>query len=81
MAAEIVAELTNRFKKTRVVISYYSHPLLAELYPDWTNVCLERTKTMSSAGGKQVPAGGVIAPEVLLINGESRAKSKSVLFD
>lgn len=76
-----LAELAKRFKKTRVVISYYRHPSLTDLYPDWTTVCLERTKTMSSAGGKQVSGGGVIAPEVLLINGDSRAKSKSVLFD
>lgn len=59
----------RRFKKTRVVVSYYDSPRLAELYPGWLKRCVYLNKNMAvSSGGKAKDA-----PEVLLINGPSYA--------
>jgi len=57
-----------RFRKARVVLSYYDHPRLDALYPDWTKRCLKTNKGLgnSTRGAKRTPA-----PEVLLINGPS----------
>lgn len=54
-----------RFKKARVVVSYYDHPQLVKLYPSskWTKHDMSRNKNLSNAAG----ARGT-APEVLLIN-------------
>jgi DNA adenine methylase len=32
---EQLAEILHRFKKARVIVSYYDNPKLEELYPDW----------------------------------------------
>lgn len=63
-----MAELAGRFKKARVVISYYQHPRLKDLYPDgkWTIIDCSRAKHMSN-----VSAGSGVAPEVLIVNGPS----------
>ena len=60
----------NRFKKTRVVVSYYDHERLASLYPYWTKRRFEVTSSLaaSSSRGKQNTSK---ATEVLLINGPS----------
>jgi DNA adenine methylase len=58
-----------RFKRTRVVVSYYNHPLLAELYPGWTKRCFDVSKAMSHQGARG--ENSVRATEVLLINGPS----------
>jgi DNA adenine methylase len=62
-----------RFKRARVVVSYYAHPLLAALYPGWTILDKSRTKAMGSLAMK---IGDVkkVAPEVLLINGSPMAQ-------
>lgn len=62
----------NRFTKTRVVVSYYEHPMLAELYPAprWTVVRCHTVKAMVNQGMRD-KTGSTIAPEVLLINGPS----------
>jgi len=65
-----LADLLSRFKKTRVVVSYYEHPRLAELYPGWTKVSIEVTKAMASQG-KRDATNQIKAMEVLLINGPS----------
>ncbi len=65
-----LAEALARFEKTRVVVSYYKHPLVEELYKGWTRRELDATKAMvnqTEHRGK----GVVKAPEILLINGES----------
>jgi DNA adenine methylase len=68
-----LAEVLNRFKRTRVVVSYYEHPDLAAIYPGWTVRRCPTTKAMVSTG--QRDGGGVkAAPEVLIINGPSLAK-------
>jgi DNA adenine methylase len=59
--------LLNRFKKTRVVVSYYDHPLIRELYKDWTWRFLDATKAMVNQGMRD-KGGSTKAPEVLLIN-------------
>lgn len=61
-----------RFQKTRVVVSYYDHPLLDQYYPGWTKVYCTRTKAMASQG-KRDAGNDIKAPEVLLINGPSYA--------
>lgn len=65
-----LATTLSRFKKTRVVLSYYDHPRLADLYPAWTKVHCPTTKALVNQGMRD-EKGGVKAPEVLLINGPS----------
>ncbi len=68
-----LAEAVSRFKSARVVVSYYEHPTLAELYPPmaWDKVSIEVTKMIRNTDAR---ASGVVkATEVLLIrktNGE-----------
>ncbi len=66
-----LAAALSRFKKTRVVVSYYAHPRLAELYPGWTVVDCAMNKGIHNAGKRG--GTGKLAPEVLLINGPSLA--------
>lgn len=61
-----LAAAARRFVKTRVVVSYYDHPRLDELYPDFQKIALDHTKAMSHQNGRR---GALKAPEVLLING------------
>ncbi len=67
-------ELAGRFKRARVVVSYYDHPRLADLYPAdrWTKIDCSTGKNTSNANG-----GASVAPEVLLVNGESFTKGDS----
>lgn len=62
-----LAELLHRFKQTRVVVSYYDHPRLANLYPDWTKLTYNVSKAMAHQGKRG--ANDTRAIEVLLING------------
>lgn len=63
-----LAEALRRFRKTRVIVSYYAHPRLAELYPGWNVLEVPKTKALVSAGRRDGD-GAVVAPEVLLVNG------------
>lgn len=54
----------NQFYLTRVVISHYEHPLLQELYPQWSKIDLARSKNLGVTAKEKS-----IAPEVLLVNG------------
>lgn len=56
-----------RFRHTRVVVSYYAHPRLDELYPGWNRIDVATPKAMVNAGKRT--DGRAVAPEVLLING------------
>lgn len=69
---ERLALALRRFKKTRVVVSYYDHPALRTLYPGWTVRHCPTTKALVSSG-KREAENDTIAPEVLLINGPSLA--------
>lgn len=65
-----LAEALRRFRRTRVVVSYYDHPRVRELYQGWTVVDCPVTKSLVNQGMRD--RGGVVtAPEVLLINGPS----------
>lgn len=63
-----LAKALSRFKKTRVIVSYYQHNRLAELYPGWTQVSINVSKAMASQG-KRDATNDVRSVEVLLING------------
>lgn len=62
-----LAELARRFTKAIVVVSYYDHPRLATLYPDWTIHRIEVTKSIANQG-KRDEAGATKATEVLIVN-------------
>lgn len=69
----LAASLATK-RRARVVVSYYEHPMLDELYPRdrWTWVHTPTTKSMVCGNGRAGESGGaVVAPEVLLINGPS----------
>ena len=61
-----------RFKLARVVVSYYDHPLLAELYEGWTKRTVYRSKNLHVQNRRG--STKTSAPEVLLINGPSYAQ-------
>lgn len=62
-----LATKLHRFTKTRVVVSYYDHPLIRELYGDWKWLHLDANKALSN-GALRDKGGTTKAPEVLLIN-------------
>jgi len=61
-----LAELLHRFKRARIVISYYDHPKLTELYPGWyrEEIVVSKAIAHQSARGKNKTK----ATEVLLVN-------------
>lgn len=61
-----LASILCRFKKTRVVLSYYADPILAEMYPGWTQIDCSRAKHLSVQGRRG--STSEIAPEVLIVN-------------
>lgn len=67
---ERLAEQLQRFKKTRVIVSYYEHPLLAKLYSGWTKRTFDVSKALASSGRRD-RSNDIRATEVLLINGPS----------
>ena len=71
-----MARLVSRFKRTRVVVSYYEHPTLRELYRGWTFVSCPTPKALVNQGMRD-KQGGVTAPEILIINGESYTAPKT----
>lgn len=73
-----LAKLLGRFRKARVIVSYYDHPALIELYPNWTKVRIDVSKATSHQGRRGVKQ--TRATEVLLINGPSYTKTKGGLF-
>lgn len=76
-----LAESLKRFRAARVVVSYYDHPLLSELYPDWTIRRIDVTKALVNQGARmRTTEKPVKAVECLLINGPSLVESKGALF-
>lgn len=81
-----LAEQMRRFKKARVVVSYYNHGSLRDLYPGWTIIDCSRPKHLAAQNRRGAVRSK--APEVLLINGPSftggispaKAESDSPLF-
>lgn len=74
-----LAEALGRFKRTRVVLSYYDDPRLADLYPGWNVRHLEVAKGMVNSGMRD-KKGATSAPEVLLVNGPLVAGVERLLF-
>lgn len=73
---ERLATVLRRFKKTRVVLSYYEHEALSELYPHgWTKQCFDVAKNTGHSAHRG--QAGKRATEVLLINGPSYAANGS----
>lgn len=72
-----LAELARRFTQARVVISYYDHPELRRLYRGWTFVPIAARKQMVNQGRKGAKVS-TVAPEVLIINGDSLAPAPAV---
>lgn len=64
-----LAEGVRRFRRTRVVVSYYDDPLVRELYDGWTLRKVKATKALANQARRD--GGAVAAPELLLINGPS----------
>lgn len=65
----LLAETLSRFTKARVVVSYYDHPAVRELYPEdaWEWIDCSMTKAMVNQG-KRDGGGATKAPEVLICN-------------
>jgi DNA adenine methylase len=72
-----LAKALGRFHKTRVVLSYYDHPLLVKLYPGWTLHKIEVTKSLANQEMRDCK-GATKAVEVLLLNGPSYAKPETL---
>jgi DNA adenine methylase len=68
-----LATFLNKFKKTRIVISYYEHPALNDLYPNWKQHKIDVSKAMSCSNNRG--ENDVRAVEVLLTN------TRTDLFD
>ncbi|WLD11894.1 DNA adenine methylase [Planctellipticum variicoloris] len=67
--ARLAAALA-RFQQARVIVSYYDHPLLDQLYAGWHKRILSEWTHHPQNGVKKVKP-----PEILLINGPSLAAS------
>jgi DNA adenine methylase len=64
-----LAKELRRFKRVRVVVSYYDNPTLREWYAGWTIVDCATQKNLHVQNRRGV--GRCDAPEILLINGPS----------
>lgn len=65
-----LAGVLARFERTRVVVSYYEHPILRELYPQTRWNWLDCTMTKALVNQGQRDAGKAVkAPERLIVNG------------
>ncbi len=62
-----LATLLRRFVQTRVVVSYYEDPLLADLYPGWEIRRREVPRSLRSAHCRGTNKDRAV--EVLLLNG------------
>jgi DNA adenine methylase len=74
-----LAKLLGRFEQTRVIVSYYDHPVVRELYAGWTLRQLQATKALVNQGMRD-RGGAVEAPEVLLINGPSYVNDPEAIY-
>jgi DNA adenine methylase len=66
-----LAEALGRFKRARVIVSYYEHPAIREMYAGWTVLDCTMAKAMSNQGMRDKGGDAAVAPEILLINGPS----------
>lgn len=75
-----LAEALRRFRKTRIVVSYYEDPRLAGLYPGWSVRSLDMAKSMVNSGMRD-QKGATRAPEILVVNGPLMVAPRASLFD
>lgn len=68
---ERLATALRKFRRTRVLVSYYEHPRLSELYPGWTSREFNMTKSLNGVNRRGGENKTFAAPERLLINGPS----------
>lgn len=72
-----LAELLHRFRRARVVLSYYDHPTVRALYGGWTVLRADQVQQMAcSFGTYDHDAVPTAAPELLLINGPSYSEQE-----
>ncbi len=57
----------ERFNKAQVIVSYYDHPSVRELYRGWRFIECPTTKAMVNQGMRD-KKGATLAPEVLIVN-------------
>lgn len=68
-----LAALAGRFRRARVVVSYYDDPLLAEFYPAWSRIECPVAKSMVNSGKRRRGyKSRTTAEEVLLVNQPTR---------
>ena len=75
---ERLAGELRRFRKARVVVSYYADPQLQELYPAWIMLDCSRHKHLSVQNKREM--GRKDAPEILLVNGAPAGAGGNGLF-
>lgn len=63
-----LADLLCRFRRTRIIISYYADERLAALYPGWKKTRFDMVKALVHQGMRGKEDVDVKAPEVLLTN-------------
>lgn len=62
-----LAEMLKRFRRAKVIVSYYQHPKLKELYEGWQQRRIEVSKSLVNQGMRD-SKGKVKVIEVLLTN-------------
>jgi DNA adenine methylase len=62
-----LADILNRFKETRIVVSYYDHPEIRDLYKGWTFI--EKTMRKNIANQNGSGSAKDAAREILIVNG------------
>ena len=73
-----LADALARFRRARVVVSYYDHDCLDYLYAGWTKVQLPTPKFLEKSGQRDASGTVTTAPEVLLINGPCLATTATL---
>lgn len=72
-----LAKLLNRFQRARVLVSYYEHHTVRDLYRGWNIVAIKANKALANPA---IPGARRDAPEVLCINGPVLTASNGGLF-
>lgn len=65
---ERLATSLSKFTKSRIVVSYYDHPRLEQLYPKWSRREIVITKSINNQNRRNNKNKRVRAVEVLLVN-------------
>jgi hypothetical protein len=60
-----------RFRRARVVVSYYDHPEVRRLYAGWTIRPISSARKNLVHSARNGKLGREVAPEILIMNGPS----------